>query len=268
MLHYRDRQSRIHILTLDRTLATDVYERLRAHPGMESVGLIRPAEGKSEITVADLADLVKETTSSRVLVIDVRRQTKGRLQGVYSDVVRYNRPDFNRYCYSVLIGDGPVGLLDPARHAQVVPPFLADLRVDYSPAAFFTNPFLHYSYDETQYQAVYEHSALPTNVPCRLQRYFKKGNVTVEQICRYWRAADVPENLRESEKIHREKRLRQLCLKIVNDEFPQDADHLIKAMTQEGYSLVGESLRVHRYPFSFPEWVLHLLHKAASAAHT
>jgi hypothetical protein len=233
---------------------------------MESVELIRPVEGESDITVEDLARQVRETTSSRVLVIDVRRQTKGRLQGIYSDIVRFNRPDFNQYCYSILIGDGPVGLLDPDKLALVIPPFLSDLRVDYGPAAFFTNAFLHYSYDETQYQAVYENHALPTRVPQRLARYFKNHDVTVEQMCRYWRADDVPENLRAAKRAHRQKQLRALCLRILKDEFPQDAEQLAKGLTREGYALLGESLTVHLYPFFFAEWVLDLLRRAESAA--
>ncbi len=268
MLHYRDRKPRVHILTLDRTLATDVYERLHSHPGMESIELVRPAEGECEITVEDLAHQVRETTSSRVLIFDVRRQTKGRLQGVHSDIVRFNRPDFNQYCHSILIGDGPVGLLDPDKRALVVPPFLSDLRVDYSPAAFFTNAFFHYSYDETQYQAVYENHALPKKVPQRLARYFKDRDVTVEQICRYWRAADVPENLRAAKRTHRQEKLRGLCLRILKDEFPRDADQLAKGLTREGYALLGESLTVHLYPFFFAEWVLDLLRRAESAART
>lgn len=159
MLHHRDRIPGLHILTLDRILASDVYERLHNHPGMESVELVRPVENGSDIAVADLARVARETTTSRVLVMDVRRQTKPRLQRVYSDIVRFNRPDFNQFCYTVCIGDGPIGLLDPGRHMEVLIPFLSDMRVDYSPAVFFTNPFLHYSYEETQYQAIYENYA-------------------------------------------------------------------------------------------------------------
>lgn len=266
MLHYRDRKPRIHILTLDRTLAADVYERLHSQPGMESIELIRPVEGEIDITVADIARLRRETTTSRVLVIDVRRQTRARLQGVYSEIVRFNRPDFNVYCYSILIGDGPAGLHDPGKHKRVLYPFLSDLRTDYSPAAFFTNPFLHYSSDETQYQALYENSALPTRVPRRLERYFKKNDTTVEQMCRYWRAADVPEKLRIAKRIHRQEKLRALCLRILKDEFPQDVEQWEKALTKEGYALKGESLRINMYPFFFAEWVLDLMRRAESAA--
>jgi len=266
MLHYKDRRSRVHILTLDRTLASDVVERLHRQPGMESIELIRPVDGEGQITVADLARHTRETTASRVLVIDVRRQTRGRLQGVYSDIVRFNRPDFNLYCYSVLIGDGPTGLLDPGKHLRALYPFLSDLRVDYSPAVFFINPFLHYSYDETQYQAVGEGYALPTRMPHRLEKYFKKHDITVEQMSRYWCAADVPEDLRKAKRVRRQEELRALCLRILKDEFPQDAEQLAKTLTKEGYALAGESLRINMYPFFFAEWVVDLMRRAESAA--
>ena len=141
MLHYTDRQSRIHILTLDPVLATDVYERLHNYPGMESVELIRPGNGTSAITVQDIKQLARETTTSKVLIIDVRRQTKARLQGPYSEIVRFNRPDFNSYCYSVLLGDGPVSRFTPEKREEGIYAFLSDLRVDYSPAVLFMSPF-------------------------------------------------------------------------------------------------------------------------------
>ena len=68
MLHNRNRMPRIHILTLDRTLVTDVHERLHGWPGMESIELMRPADGESDITVADIARLTMETMKSRVLL--------------------------------------------------------------------------------------------------------------------------------------------------------------------------------------------------------
>jgi len=266
MLHYEDRASRIHILTLDRVLASDVVERLHSQPGMESVELVLPVEGEGEITVADLARHARATTTSRVLVLDVRRQTKARLQGVYSDIVRFNRPDFNRYCYSVVIGDGPAGLLDPGKHLRALYPFLSDLRVDYSPAVFFTNPFLHYTYEETQVQAVHEGFALPTRMPRRLRKYFKRGDITLEQMSRYWRAADVPGDLRNAKRIRRQEELRALCMRILRDEFPQDAGEWAQTLTKEGYGLVGEPLRISMYPFFFAEWVSDLTGRAQSAA--
>ena len=127
MLHYTNRQSRIHILSLDPVLATEVYERLHNYPGMESVELIRPGNGMSAIKVQDIKQLARETTTSKVLIFDVRRQTKARLQRPYSDIVRFNRPDFNRYCYSVLLGDGPVSLFTPDIRPHSVNFYPADL---------------------------------------------------------------------------------------------------------------------------------------------
>ncbi|HEC04410.1 MAG TPA: hypothetical protein ENI81_12825 [Phycisphaerales bacterium] len=134
MLHYRDRQRKIHIITMDPVLADDVYERLNEYPGMESVEIVRPGDGKSPITPEDIKQQARDTLTSRVLIMDVRRQTKARLQRPYSDIVRFNRPDFNRYCYSVVLGDGPVSLLTPGKGEEGLYVFLSDLRVDYSPA--------------------------------------------------------------------------------------------------------------------------------------
>lgn len=103
--------------------------------------LIRPGNGTSAITVQDIKQLARETTTSKVLIIDVHRQTKARLQRPYSEIVRFNRPDFNHYCYSVLLGDGPVGLFTPERREEATYLFLSDLRVDYSLAVLFMSPF-------------------------------------------------------------------------------------------------------------------------------
>jgi hypothetical protein len=266
MLHYRDRSRRIFILTLDRILATDVYERLSSHSALATTELIRPVAGESEIAVEDVARLSRETTTARVLIIDVRRQTKPSLQRAYSDIVRFNRPDFNRYCFSVLIGDGPVGLLTPGRSEQALAVYLSDLRVDYSPAVFFSNPFLHYSYDETQHQAIFNHNAFPQQMPHRLEKYFKHPEVSVERMCRYWRAADVPETRRERTRQHRQKRFRKLCQRILRDEASENAGSVETALAEQGYALPGESLRINLYPFHFAQWVVALMRRAESAA--
>jgi len=168
MLHYRDRREKIHIITLDRVLATDVFERLHEYPQTQSVELVQPGRGESTITVEDIREMVLDTTTSRVLIIDVRRQTKPRLQQAYSDIVRFNRPDFHRYCHSVLIEDGPFNLFTPAKRMESLYRFLSDLRVDYSPAVFFGNPFLHYSHAEIQEMNLYNDNALPEKVSARL----------------------------------------------------------------------------------------------------
>jgi len=89
--------------------------------------------------------------------------------------------------------------------------------------------------------------------------------MTAEQMCRYRRTADVPDELRNAKRTRRE-RLRALCLRILKDELPEDAEQLAKAFTREGYALLGESLRVNICPFFLAEWVLGLMRRAESAA--
>ncbi len=265
MLHYRERNQRIHIITLDRVLATDVYERLCDCSGMESVEAIQPGNGKSAIAVEDIQRLARDTTTSRVLIMDVRRQTKTQLQHAYSDIVRFNRPDFNRYCYTVLIGDGPRNLLQPGRGLDAFQTYLADLRIDYSPAVFFSDPFLHYSHDEIQEMVLYRSNSLPERIPHCLEKAFKGHRPTVERVHAYFRAADVPDVKRANKKTERQSALEKFYHKRFEKDFPDDKDQFIKSLSKEGCALPGESLRLNVYPFFFEEWVLDLTRRAESA---
>ena len=270
MLHYTDRQSRIHILTLDPVLATDVYERLHHYPGLESVELIRPGNGTSAITVQDIKQLARETTTSKVLIIDVRRQTKARLQRPYSDIVIFNRPDFNRYCYSVLLGDGPVSLFTPDKREEAIYVFLSDLRVDYSPAVLFISPFFYHSYDEiqelAQEMAIRHEELLLDEIPRRLQKYFKGHKRTPNQLSNYLRAGDVPDSHKARKKKERQQKLKRWYLQIMKDEFPDDQPQFTKAISKEGCALPGEALKLNVYPFFFEEWILDLVKKSEKAA--
>lgn len=269
MLHYRDRQPKIHIITMDPVLADDVYERLNEYPGMESVELVRPGDDKSPITPQDIKEQARDTLTSRVLIMDVRRQTKARLQRPYSDIVRFNRPDFNRHCYSVLLGDGPVSLLTPGKGEEALYVFLSDMRVDYSPAVFFSSPFFYHSYKEIQEMAqdmaIRHEDLLLDEIPEHMQKYFKGHRLTGRQICDYFRAADVPDSKREEKRIERQEKLRRLHIQIAKDDFPTDRGRMIKAMSKEGCGIPGESLKVNIYPFFFEEWVLDLMRKAEIA---
>jgi len=270
MLHYTDRQSRIHIITLDQVLATDVYERLHNYPGLESVELIRPGDGKSAITVQDIKQLARETTTSKVLIIDVRRQTRARLQRPYSDIVRFNRADFNRHCYSVLLGDGPVSLLTPNKGKEGLYVFLSNLRVDFSPAVFFSSPLFYHSYEEiaemARDMAVRQEGLLLDKIPQHLQKYFKDRNLTPSQLGRYLRADDVPDSHKERKKRERHNKLRRLYFQIVKDELPEDQARFTKAISKEGCALPGEALKINVYPFFFEEWVLDLVRKSERTA--
>ena len=103
--HPRRRRS-IHVLTLDPILATDVCERIHHDSRMKHYQLIRP--GKTEIreAVEEIDGMARDTVSSRLLIIDVRRATLPKLQRAYNKVVGYNRRDLNKLCYVILIGDG------------------------------------------------------------------------------------------------------------------------------------------------------------------
>jgi hypothetical protein len=90
----------------------------------------------------------------------------------------------------VLIGDGPTNLFRPGIGVEAFQPYLANLRMDFSPAVFFGDPFLYYSYDEVQKMAIYVHSSLPERIPQRLEKYFKGGRLAVAQVRKYFRAAD------------------------------------------------------------------------------
>jgi hypothetical protein len=260
MLHYKDRNNSIHIITIDRVLLEDVYERLHEYPGMESIELVKPGNEHSAITPEDILQSARDTLKSRVLIIDVRNQTKPMLQRAYSDIVRFNRPDFNRYCYSVLIGDGPINLYNHSKGIDVFQNYLSDLRIDYSPAVFFGSPFFHYSNEEAEEGALY-----PERIPKRFEKYFKGEKVSAEQVSRYFIAADVQENLRPQKKKERQKLLANLYAKIIADEFPKDKESLIKILSKEGCDLPGESLKLHAYPFFFEELTLDLIRKAEQA---
>jgi len=106
MLHYQNRLDKIHLLTLDPVLLEDLCARLGNYPGLESVEFVRPGNNGSTLVADDILAVARDTVTARVLIIDVRSQTRARLQRAYSDIGRFNRPDFNHYCYSILVGDG------------------------------------------------------------------------------------------------------------------------------------------------------------------
>jgi hypothetical protein len=249
---------------MDHVLLEDVYERLHEYPGMESIELVKPGNERSAITAEDILKSARDTLKSRVLIIDVRSQTKPQLQRAYSDIVRFNRPDFNRYCYSVLIGDGPINFFERGKRIDVFQNYLSDLRVDYNPALLFGSPFFSYGYDET-YDETQEGALYPERIPKRLEKYFKGERITIERVGRYFSAADVQGDLRPRKKKERQKLLENLYSKILAEEFPEDKERLIKALSKEGCDLPGESLKLHAYPFYFEELTLDLIKKAEQA---
>lgn len=256
MLHYTERKNRIHILTLDNVLAEDIYERLREHPGSSSAELI--------LTTKDILKSARDTTDSRILIIDVRTQTKPKLQQAYSDIVRFNRPDLNKYCFTVLIGDGPATFLVQKKGINAFQNYLSDLRTDYSPAVFFGNPFLYYTHDELLELAMYHNNALPERIPRRLEKNFKPG-IPIKTIYEYFRAAGDTDDEKIKKQKKRRRKLKDIYLKMIAEDFPDDKEHLEKALSKQGCDFPGENLKLNTYPFYFEEWISDLLTKAQTA---
>ncbi len=264
MLHYTERSNRIFILTLDNVLATDIRERLRGRRGLESAEFIMPAGGSSTITPEDIEQRTQATLTAKVLIMDVRSQTRPLLQRAFSDIVRFNRPDFNNYCYSVLIGDGPVNLEN--RHdIQAFQNYLCDLRVDFSPAVFFADPFLHYSFDEKQDMLLNDHSVLSEKLPRHLESYFTGRDLTVRRIREYFRAAGVDSSIRVAKRKKRQKKLRTVFTKLIEKQFADDSEELKSVFSRDGCALPGEPLRLNAYPFFFEKWTRDLFLKAGAA---
>ena len=268
MLNYKDRKNRIHIITLDSVLAADVYERLKTSGRIPRVELILPTDiTKSEITVDDIDKLALDTMTSRLLIIDVRSHTLPRLQQAYNKIVGYNRADFNVYCYTAVIGDGPANLFEEGGDIDDFMPHLARFRIDYSPAVFFYDPLLHYSHEEKLNMGIDRDNSIPVTIPHRLEKGFESEgeHVTVEQVRSYFRVAGAPNNKKETKKRKRLGRLAKLYRKKIAKEFPEVKDQFIKCLKKGGYSFTGEALHLNTYPFYFEEWIADLLEKAKKA---
>ncbi len=268
MLNYRDRKNRIHIITLDNVLAADVYDRLKTSPHIPGIEFVLPTDiTKSQITVEDIDSIALDTMTSRLLIIDVRSHTLPRLQQAYNKIVGYNRADFNLYCYTVVIGDGPANLFEEGGDIDYFAPHLAKFRIDYSPAVFFYDPLLHYGHTEKLAMGIDRDNSIPVTIPRHLKKGFESQgeHVTVEDVRKYFRADGAPDDKIRAKKKRRLKRLTKLYRKRFAKEFPGVADELVKCLEKDGYGFTGEALPLNTYPFYFEEWTAELLEKAKTA---
>ncbi|MHC4111474.1 MAG: hypothetical protein ACYSWW_21985 [Planctomycetota bacterium] len=257
ILSHPRRENKIHILTLDSTLATDVYERIHHHPRTKTYQLIKPQKSKVKENLIEIEDMAVDTISSRLLIMDVRKTTRVKLQSTYNKIVGYNRRDFNKLCYTILIGDGPVNLFQAGKSLDVFVPHLSAHRVDYHPAVFFYDPFLHYEPNETQLQKMHEEFVLPDKIPRRFFPYFKENqDVSVDKIRRYLRAIGKPDPIKKK----RLRKLRSLYKKRIAEQFPHHKDQLKAWLSREGIRLATEKL--HLYPLFFEDWAFDLMQKA------
>jgi hypothetical protein len=259
ILSHSKRRNSVHILTLDKALADDVSERIRTDVRMEGYTVKRPIEDLRH-AVEEIEAMAPETVTSRLIVIDVRKSTLPILQPAYNKVVGYNRRNLNSLCYIVLIGDGPMNLFQPGRNLDEFVPYLTKLRLDYYPAVFFYDPFLHYEPDELVRTDVDLAALIPTKLPKRLAYYFKEQAATVNDIRKFFRAAGKPQQAKQK----RLKKLRDLYAKRSDVQFPNDQKNIEALFTRQGVQLATEQL--HLYPLFFEDWAFDLIQKAREAS--
>lgn len=265
MSGHSPRQDRIHLLTVDPVLAADVQERLAFDPRTREYELLRPECESIKGGVAEIEAMGLETLSSRLLILDVRSHTLPRLQHAFNRIVGYNRKDLNERCHSVLIGDGPLNLFHAGKSLHVFLSHLATHRIDYSPAVFFYDPFLHYTSQERRITGIDHGDELPEFVPKRIERAFKGENVPLTEAREYFRAASLAGRARHKAMHRRQERLAGFYRKRIAEEFPHHKQQLEAWLSREGYSLVGEVLRLHLYPLFFEDWVARLMARPAQA---
>jgi hypothetical protein len=247
ILSHPNRQKKIHILTLDTVLADDVYERIHYDPRLKRYRLINPFP---EVTYIHKAAL--DTVSSKVLILDVRRKTLPLLQRAYTKVVGYNRRDLNRLCYIILIGDGPGFQAGKSLDYFVL--YLADYRVEYSPAAFFYDPLLHYEPDELICMGIDREFMISADLPKGLVPYFTvHQNMSTDAVRRFFRASGESQEVKNQ----RLQILINLYHKWLSKQFHSHKDKVKALFSKEGLRLACE--KFHLYPFFFEDWVHDLM---------
>lgn len=264
LLSHRNRKDRIHVLTLDEVLSADVQERLAEEPRLAGCEIVAPHLLPGGPKVETIEALAAQTVSSRVLILDVRSLTLPRIQHAFNKVVGYNRKDLNEIVFTVLIGDGPLTLFESDAGVEAFGAVLARHRVDYSPAAFFYDPFLHYAYAERQALNWANPNEPPRQIPERLAYKFKGESIDVAVVRQYFRAADAPPAKRAAARRERTERLVRFFRKRIADAFAQDPAEAESWLGPEGRKMEGESLRLHLYPLHFEDWVCRLLERSKS----
>lgn len=256
ILSHPKRRDRIHVLTIDPVLAADVCERIDADKRLKRCTLICPRATSVRDAIEEMERTAQETISSRVIIFDVRRLTLPKLRRVFNAVVGYNRRDFNKFCYSICIGDGPLNLFRLGGFSQQFVPHLATYRVDFHPAVFFFDPFLHYEPDEVTLQSMDEEFVIPDAIPKRLAPYFKSDGMTVGTIRQFFRAVDKDEETRK----HRQRMLRHVYKKRLAELFPGQEEQFKDLLSRRGIQWASEKMNL--YPLHFEDWVYDLMRQA------
>jgi hypothetical protein len=256
ILSYQRRKPKIHILTLDRVLSDDIYGRLKEDKKTRFYEAVVAKQVQCRQRLEEIESMVEQTTTSRLLIMDVRKLTLPYLHSAYNKIIGYNRRDLNNLLFTILIGDGPVTLFAAGKSPDAFVPHLARHRVDYNPAVFFFDPFMHYQPDEIE-ASMDEFLELPTHLPKRFAPFFPEPGVTVEYVRRFFRAAEQPEKVKKE----RLNILAALYMRRIGEQFPQYKSQLRDLLTKAGLQIASEKLNM--YPIYFEQWVDDLMQKAA-----
>ncbi len=256
------RENRICLLSMDHVLAEDIQTRISEDHRLSDTSVVVPQTSKGAITPDDVLQITKETVSARILILDVRSFTLPRLQEAYNRVSGYNRKDFNRTCYTIVIGDGIPEFPAPEIGVDSFRKAFAQFRIDYSPVAFYFDPFIHFRRIERMglYSERIQHCF--EKIPSGMSRAFKGPVENLSKVRAYFRASTP--NVRGSSAVKRarEGKLKKVMTKMIKQRFPSQKDDLVAAMSKDGCPIDGELLRLNIYPFFFEEWISDLLIKA------
>lgn len=257
ILSHKGRRNRIHILSIDPVLTHDLYKRMRGDDRLKNYRIIRPRAKDIPGAREEIQKRAQETVAARLLILDVRRATLPKLRNAFRDITGFNRKDFNKLCYTILIGDGPPTLFQNGRGLDVFTIYLGTHRVDYHPAVFFFDPLLHYEPEEMELRAIDDEFVLRDDIPKRLVPYFQNSEeTTVRAVRRFFRAQDKDEATRQK----RLKLLLHLYKKRFIAQFPGQEALLKNMISREGLQLATEKLNL--YPLFFEDWVDTLMQKA------
>lgn len=255
ILSHGRRRGQIHVLTLDPVLGADVCERIGADRRLRRYDLICPRALDIRSGLEEIERTTQETTLSRLIIFDVRRATLPRLRKYYNAVVGYNRRDFNKLCFTLCIGDGPLNLFQEGHTVDQFAPYLAAHRVDFHPAAFFYDPFLHYEPNEIPAQALDDEFVIQHAIPKRLAPYFRSDATSIGPIRFFFRATEKDEETRQE----RLRTLRHLYQKRIAQVLPGREEEFKDLFSHDGLQLASEKMNL--YPFHFEDWVDDLMHR-------
>ncbi len=261
ILSHGGRKNEIFIISLDPVLIADIHKRIRGDQRIKHYRVKRARAKGLDAKIEELEAMAPGTVTARLLIFDVRRATLPKLRKILRDIAGFNRKDFNKLCYTILIGDGPPTLFQNGRGLDVFTIYLGDHRVDYHPAAFFYDPLLHYEPEEMKLQAIDDEFVIRSDIPKRLVPYFQKSEeATVRAVRHFFRATDKDEATRAK----RAKILRRLYERRFAAQFPGREEQLDAWISYEGLQLATE--KIHLYPLFFEDWVHNLMQKAQENA--